>query len=90
MTKAEKTLIPAERIEELKAMATGLYGTIGGLTEHNPHDAITVLTMIHLMIWFNAGNRDGYTAEEMLKDYCENFLNNVAVNEQARKSGGIH
>ena len=90
MTNVEKTIISQERIEELKAMATGLYGTIGGLTGHNPQDAVTILTMIHLMIWFNTGNHEGYTVEEMLKDYCENFLANVAVNEQARKSGGIH
>ena len=55
MKKNKEDPISRERMKDLHTISNGLYGTIVGLTE-NPYEAITVITMLHLMIWMN--NRD--------------------------------
>jgi hypothetical protein len=72
--------ISKSRTEELHMMAQGLYGTISGLTR-NPFEMITVLTMMHLMLWLNT-RAPGISTEDMLKDYCQNFTANCEANEE--------
>lgn len=78
MTKEEE-LISKERVAELGAMASGLYGTIVSLTQ-DPYEAVTVLTMIHLLIWMN-NRKDNVSTEVMLADYSKNFLENFQASE---------
>ena len=75
--------IDKERVDELKAMAQGLYGTIVGLTD-TPFEAITLISMLHLTTWLN-NKEPGFDPKEMLKDYNENFLLNLEANE----AGGL-
>jgi hypothetical protein len=81
--KKEEPAISQARMEELLYMSKGLYCTICGLTA-DPFEAVTVLTMIHLMLWMN--NRQGdCPTEQMLADYTKNFLDNFNANEVAFK-----
>lgn len=79
MTKTTKDHISTARMEELKAMASGLYGTIVGLT-NDPFEGITLITMIHLHIWMDCRAPE-YDTATMLKDYSENFAMNCEAND---------
>ncbi len=83
MTIPNEYVMPQERIVELEAMAVGFTGTIQGLTQ-DPFEAITLLTMIHLMLWV-AHRRPGADTKEMLQDYSLNFLENFEQNEAIEK-----
>ena len=83
MTKPREEPISQERMVELKMMASGLYGTIIGLTE-DPFEAVTLLTMIHLMVWMSHRKPNADT-KGMLQDYSANFLVNFEQNEALEK-----
>jgi len=83
MTKPVEDVISKERIVELKAMAVSFAGTIQGLTE-DPFEAVTLLTMIHLMLWITHRRPDADT-KGMLQDYSQNFLENFEQNEAIEK-----
>ncbi len=83
MTRPDKDAISEERIVELKAMAVGFTGTIQGLTE-DPFEAVTLLTMIHLMLWITH-RAPGADTRGMLQDYSQNFLENFEQNEAIEK-----
>ena len=83
MTKPDEDVISKERIVELKAMATGFTGTIQGLTE-DPFEAVTLLSMIHLMLWITH-RAPGADTKGMLDDYSANFLENFEQNEAIEK-----
>ena len=83
MTKPDEDVISKERIVELKAMAVGFAETIQGLTE-DPFEAVTLLTMIHLMLWITHRRPDADT-KGMLQDYSQNFLENFEQNEAIEK-----
>jgi hypothetical protein len=85
----ERAALEAQRIAELKDIATGFYNSIKGMVGGNAHEALAVITMIHLLLWFNCGDRQNNTTEEMLQDYCQNFLENVRVNDEAAQTGGL-
>jgi len=79
MSKTINEIIPLERVQELKQMAAGYYGSICGMTE-NPYEAATMLVMIHLMLWLNA-KQEGADTKAMLEEYCRNFMENYEMNE---------
>jgi len=72
-----------ERIKELKQMASGLYGSIAGLT-NSPYEACIIIEMLHLMLWIQ--NREpGFDVKLMLKNYCTSFEQNLEVNDAFEK-----
>jgi len=83
MTKPDKDVISKERLIELKAMSLGFYDTIRGLTE-DPFEALTLVTMIHIIFWMNH-HIPGSSTKEMLQDYSQNFLENFEQNEAIEK-----
>jgi len=83
MTRPDENVMSQERIAELKAMAVGFAGTIQGLTE-DPFEAVTLLTMIHLMLWMTHRRPDADT-KGMLQDYSTNFLENFEQSEAIEK-----
>ena len=83
MTTHDEDVMPQERIAELKAMAVGFVGTIQNLTE-DPFEAVTLLTMIHLMLWITH-RAPGADTKGMLNDYSANFLENFEQNEAIEK-----
>lgn len=71
--------ISQQRMEELKLMAKGLYGTIIGLTE-DPFEGVTLISMIHLTLWMNF-RQAGAKTETMLEGYCKDFIVNCEAND---------
>ncbi len=83
MTGPDEDVISKERIVELKAIAMSFGSTIQGLTE-DPFEAVTLLTMIHLMLWITH-RAPGADTKGMLQDYSQNFLENFEQNEAIEK-----
>jgi hypothetical protein len=79
MSKTVNEVISQERVQELKQMAAGYYGSICFITE-NPYEVATVVVMIHLMLWLSA-KQEGADTKAMLEDYCKNFMDNYEMNE---------